>query len=57
MYHKIEVINNLDIYFAITVMLRRSRDESAGHFWWTAEFENMENPEFENLKHLQKPGH
>ena len=38
-------------------MLRRSLAESAGHFWWPAEFENVANPDFENLKHLQNPGH
>ena len=38
MYFKIEVINNLNIYFAITVTLCQSLDESAGHFWWTVEF-------------------
>ena len=42
---------------AITIMIRRSLAESAGHFWWTAEFENMANPDFENLKHLQNPDH
>ena len=31
--------------------------ESAGHFWWPAEFENVANPDFENPKHLQNPGH
>ena len=38
-------------------MLRRFLDESAGRFWWPAEFENVANPDFENLKHLQNPGH
>ena len=38
-------------------MLRRSLAESTGHFWWPAEFENVANPYFENLKHLQNPGH
>ena len=32
-------------------------DESAGHFWWPAEFENVANPYFEHLKQLQNPGH
>ena len=45
------------IVVAITIMLRRSLAESAGHFWWPAEFENVANPDFENLKHLQNPGH
>ena len=31
--------------------------ESAGHFWWPAEFENVAKSDFENLKHLQNPGH
>ena len=30
--------------------------ESAGHFRQPAEFENVENPYFENLKQLQNPG-
>ena len=30
--------------------------DSAGHFWWPAELENLANPDFENLKHLQNPG-
>ena len=34
-------------------MLLRSLAESAAHFWWPEEFENMENPDFKNLKHLQ----
>ena len=38
-------------------MLRRSLAENAGHFWWPAEFKNMANPYFENLKHLRNPGH
>ena len=38
-------------------MIHRSIDESAGHFWWSAEFENMANTDFENLKHLENPGH
>ena len=38
-------------------MLYRSLAESTGHFWHTAEFENVANPDFRNLKHLQNPGH
>ena len=38
-------------------MLRPSHAESDGHFWQPAEFENVANPDFENLKHLQNPGH
>ena len=38
-------------------MLRRLHAESAGHFWRAVEFYNVANPDFENLKHLQKPGH
>ena len=38
-------------------MICRSLDESTVHFWQPAEFENVANPDFENLKHLQKPVH
>ena len=38
-------------------MLRRSLAESAGYFWWPAEFENVANPDFNNQKQLQNPGH
>ena len=38
-------------------MLHRSLAESAGHFWQPAKFENMTNPDFKYLKHLQNPGH
>ena len=38
-------------------MLRWSLAESSGHFWWPEEFENVENLDFGNLKHLQNPGH
>ena len=31
--------------------------ESAGHFLQPAEFENVVNLDFENLTHLQNPGH
>ena len=31
--------------------------ESAGYFWKPEEFENVENPDPENLKHLQNLGH
>ena len=37
-------------------MLHRSLAESAGHFWQPAKFENMANPDFKDLKHLQNPG-
>ena len=57
MYYKIEVINNINIYFSIIVMLCWLRAESAGQFWWTEEFENVANPDFENLKQLQNPEH
>ena len=56
----IEVNNNIRIDFivvAIIIMLRRSLAESAGHFWQPAEFKNVANPDFENFKHLQNPGH
>ena len=45
------------IVVAITAMLRWSLAESAGPFWCPAEFENVANPDLENLKHLQNPGH
>ena len=38
-------------------MLYRSLGESACHFWHPEEFENVSNPDFENLKHLQNPGY
>ena len=38
-------------------MLLRPLANSAGHFWWPAEFKNVANPDFGNLKHLQNPGH
>ena len=39
------------------IMLRQLIGESYGHFWKPTEFENVANPDFENLKHLQNPGH
>ena len=39
------------------MMLCQLLAESAGHFWQPAEFENVANPYFENLKHLQNPEH
>ena len=30
---------------------------SAGNLWQPAELENVANPDFEYLKHLQNPGH
>ena len=41
----------------ITIILRRLLDDSAVHFWWPEESENVANIGFDNLKHLQKPGH
>ena len=38
-------------------MLHRLLANRAGHFWWPEEFENMENPYFNNLKQLKNPGH
>ena len=38
-------------------MLRWLPAESAGHFCYPEELENVSNPDFENLKHLQNPGH
>ena len=31
--------------------------ESASHLWHPAEIENVANPDFENIKHLQNTGH
>ena len=55
MYYKIEVINNINIYFWHHHYAPLA--ESAGHFWWTEEFENVANSDLENLKHLQNPEH
>ena len=55
----VEVRSNVKIYFivvSVTIMLYRSLGESAGQFWQSAEFENVANQYFENLKHLQNPG-
>ena len=30
---------------------------STGHFWNPEEFENIANPDFENIKQLQNLGH
>ena len=60
MYQRVEVNSNFKIDFivvAIIIMLLRSLADSDGLFWWPAEFENVENPDFENIKHLQNPGH
>ena len=38
-------------------MLHQSIAVSAVNFWQPAEFENVANPDFENPKHLQNPGH
>ena len=38
-------------------MLHGSLSENDSRFWWPEEFENAANPYFENLKHLQNPGH
>ena len=56
----IEFNNNIRIEFivlSIIIVLRRSLVESAGNFGWPAEFENVADPDFEDLKHLQNPGH
>ena len=45
------------IVVAITIMLRRLLADSAGNFWRPEEFENVENLDFDNLKHLQNPGY
>ena len=38
-------------------MLHRSLAVSAGYFRQPAEFENVANTDFKNLKHFQNPGH
>ena len=38
-------------------MIHWSLSESDGHYWQPAQFENVENPYFDNLKHLENPGH
>ena len=38
-------------------MLHTPLADSANNFWWTGEFEDVENPDFENIKHLQNSGH
>ena len=56
----VEFISNVKIEFiviAITIMIRQLLDESAGHFLQPAEFENVANPDCENLKHLRNPEH
>ena len=45
------------IVFFVTIMLRRSLAESAGHFWLPEEFVNVADPDFESFKYLQNPGH
>ena len=45
------------IVVAATIMLRRLLAESAGHFWWPAEFEDVANSDFENIKHFHNPEH
>ena len=60
MYLRVEVSSNVKIYFivvSITIMLHRLLVESAGNFWQPAEFKNVANPDFGNLKQLQNPGH
>ena len=41
------------VFVAINIMLHQSLAESADHFWWPAELENVANLDFENLKHLK----
>ena len=55
MYEGVEVNSNINLDYlvaAITIMLRLSLAESAGHFSSPAEFKNVVNTDFENLKHL-----
>ena len=42
---------------SIIIMLYWLFAESVGNFFHPEEFENVANPDFENLKHLQNPGH
>ena len=59
MYKMIEVNNNIIIDFIVVpviIMLHWSLSESSGHFWKPSEFNNVENPYFGNIKHLQNPG-
>ena len=55
----VEVISNAKIDFivvAVTIMIHQSLAESADHFWWPAEFENVANVYIKNIKHLENPG-
>ena len=47
----------LTYIFAIAIMIHWLLAVSDGHFWQPAEFKNVVNPDFENLKHLQNLGH
>ena len=38
-------------------MIRPLLADSANNFCWPEEFENLANPDFKNLKHLQNSGH
>ena len=56
----IEVKNNIKIDFivlAITTMLHCLLADNNGYFWQPAEFKNVANPYFGNMKHLQNPKH
>ena len=60
MHYGVEFCSNFNIDFitvSIAIIIRWLLSDSAGHFWWTLEFENVANPDFENIKHLQNPGH
>ena len=43
----------LALFFYTPITLRLLLAASADHFWWPEKFENMANPDFENIKHLQ----
>ena len=45
------------IFVTTTIMFRQLLAEIAGNFWQAEEFENVANPDFENLKHLQNSGY
>ena len=60
MYKRVEVSSNVRIdfiVFSITIILDWSLAESSDPFWCPEEFENVANPYFDHLKHLQNPGH
>ena len=56
----VEVITNVKIEFivvSIIITLCWSLAAGAGHFWRPEKPKNLENPDFENIKHLQNLGY